>query len=379
MKKYEEIINHLVGCISIGQYTIHQKIPSENELMDEFDVSSITVKRAMKELTEMGYIYRVKGSGSFVSEEAPLIKETLNQKVVTLILSNDQVNNSNLVYILKGIQDMLLEKGDCLVVEYADGSYEQEKETIQKIIGKQVDGLLVYINHVQLVHELLYAQKPDIPCVLIDRWDPDYPCNIVAPNNHDAAYQITEYLISNGHRNIAYIGFVNKYVSEAQRRQGYYNALNHRGLLEYYNPNLLLDDITSECVLNLYRAGVTAVFCVNDLVALKFINTMEKTGLRIPDDISVVGFDDYAPVQFLNVPLTTMRQDFEDLGRESARLILEKMDDTAKDKSGYKKVFCPTTLIERQSVKRLQDTMGRDSGSCDRKILVHPAGMAGGR
>ena len=355
MKKYEEIINHLIGCISIGEYAVHQKLPSENELMDCFDVSSITVKRAMKDLTEMGYIYRVKGSGSFVSEKAPLIKESLHQKAITLVLSDDQVNNSNLVSILKGNKDMLLDQGHCLVVEYADGSFEQERETIQKVIGKQVDGLLIYINHVQLIHELLYVQMPDTPCVMIDRWDPHYPCNIIAPNNHDAAYQITEYLIRNGHANIAYIGYLNKYESEIQRCRGYYNALNNHGLLEYYNRDLVMDDITPERVTQLYRSGTSAVFCVNDRVALKFINAVEKAGLTIPDDISVIGFDDYAPVQFLNVPLTTMHQDFESMGRESARILLERLDSPDKEKNGYKKVFFPTTLIERQSVKKLSE------------------------
>ena len=371
MKKYENIINHIVEKIVLHEYAAEQRLPSENELMNAFDVSSITVKRAMKELTLMGHIYRVKGRGSFVSNSSPALNTPRDKKLIVLVLSDDQLNNSSLVGILRGIQHVLAESGHILVVEYADGSYEQEEKVLKSVAGKQIDGLLIYINHVHLVHEILHKEhRQSIPYVMIDRWNPIYPCNLVAPNNYDSVYLAAEHLIELGHRSITFIAFHNMLESERERYRGFCNALrNHNILFDSNTAIHTIDDLDAEFVDVLHHSGVTAVVCANDRVALQLISAAETAELSVPDHISIIGFDDYAPVQYLSVPLTTIHQDFERLGGAGAEVILDCIQSEHTHQHSYKKIFLPTVMIERSTVKDLRSAVPRTLRSASDSMI----------
>ena len=350
MKKYEQVKRYIVNGISSGKYVAGERIDTEEELGRILSVSHITVKKALSDLVEQNYIYRIKGKGTFVKEHA---KEMMKRsRTFALLISNDEVKNSAFMRLVSGIQKEMTNSGDILAIEYADGTMENERAVLENTMRKDIDGLLLYIFNVQLIVEILHNPlSKKIPYVVLDRCDERYPCNLVAPNNTDGVFAAVDYLIQNGHSRIGFVGKNPSLSSERERYAGYLSALRFASLpvderlvfREYRYDDMRLCERIRE-------GEMTALFAVHDRCALTLLDIFQKEGIEVPEQISIIGFDDYGPAAYAHVPLTTIRQDFETLGREAARLLFDIYE--KKQQSGYKRIYLPTLLVERDSVKK---------------------------
>jgi DNA-binding LacI/PurR family transcriptional regulator len=189
-------------------------------------------------------------------------------------------------------------------------------------------------------------QQGSLPIVLMDRTLPSLSCDCVASDNFAGGYEAVKHLVDLGHQQIAFLSRPILQLSTiAERWRGYQQALleAHLTPLEPWLVGTVDQELRTRLALNAYSTGIgpeidqiahylaspnrpTAIFAMNDLMALQALKAASQTGLRVPEDVSVVGFDDMDIVAHLEVPLTTVAQDVFGLGERAARLLIERIE-----------------------------------------------------
>ncbi|RXZ80440.1 GntR family transcriptional regulator [Paenibacillaceae bacterium] len=351
LPKYELVKEYIIDHIGGNQFRPHERIPSESELAEALDVSSITVRKALSDLVNEGMIYRIRGKGSFVADKKSDVPGSTLQ-LVAFIISGTPIYDSSYMQIIKGIQSVLTLNEFRLVIEFIDNNVEKEDELINKINLPDYSGLLIYSSDPNAAKSYLKQLKDSRkPFVMLDRFPSGMPVNCVVCNNQDGAYEATKYLLDLGHLRIGFAAYDYHLSSEVDRFNGYRNALADSDIKEDSSIQFLDRELDYVALLPRIRSReLTALFCVNDRKALEAVEELSALGIRIPEDISVMGFDDFAGSQFSKVPLSTVRQDFDAVGSESAKLLLELMNGSAV---GSKKIMLPTSLVIRESTAQI--------------------------
>ncbi|MBB6672960.1 GntR family transcriptional regulator [Cohnella nanjingensis] len=346
--KYQLVKDYVLSQIENNEISQDDRIPSESEFAKMLDVSSITVRKALTDLVNEGVIYRVRGKGSFVANQsAAAVKATSN--LVAFIISGLELHDSSYLRIMKGVQSFL-GKNDCkLMIEFVENNFEQERELVLQLIQSDIRGLLVYSSDPDAARGYLDdIRRRSIPFVMLDRFPAGYPVSSVACNNHDGAYEAVEYLIGQGHRRIGFAAYDFHLSSESDRYQGYRSAMSNASAGIDDEWLYLGRDLDYEKLAGQIRGGeITALFCANDKRALEALDKLTAEGVRIPEQLSLMGFDDFESAKFAKVSLSTVKQHFDMLGYEAAKLLFEIRDSSSH---GYKKILLPTDLVIRETV-----------------------------
>ncbi|MCJ7839849.1 GntR family transcriptional regulator [Lederbergia sp. NSJ-179] len=344
--KYQMVRDHILSLIQNKELSAHARIPSEKDFIEKLGVSSITVRRALAELVDEGVIYRVKGKGSFISEQKP--KNQTSSKLITFVLSGNDMYDNSYMQIMKGIQSYLSNHGYKLIIEFIENNIDQERELVKKLIQTDCGGLLIYSSNPEAAKEYLTdIQSKRLPVVLLDRFPMGIPLPCISCNNYDGGFEAVNHLIGLGHTKIGFCAYDFFLNSEKERYLGYQHALMNANLpadskIFFSQPKLNY----KELVAAIKSGNLTALFCVNDRSALEVMNQLIKMGIDIPQDLSIIGFDDFESSKYAKVPLSTVQQHFEMLGYEAAKLLLEIRK---KAQIEPKKVLLPTNLIIRDS------------------------------
>ncbi|HHW01109.1 MAG TPA: GntR family transcriptional regulator [Clostridiaceae bacterium] len=349
--KYRMIIEYVIDKINSKALKSGDRIPSEKEFSDMFGVSNITVRKAMSELVNSGVVYRVKGKGSYVSAHASQ-KENRTSKLVVFLCSGFSINENAYMQFMLSIQNCLLEHGYSLIIENVDNDKRDEFQVIKELIEKHVEGFIIISKDPEksiLSYE--YLHNNNIPFVLIDRYTPLFPVNYVGSNNHDGAFSSVMHLLELNHTGIAFVSQYFNLSSEAERYSGYCDAFSIKGLSA--NPDYLFknDNADIERLISYIKTGkITAIAASNDRCALDVMNSLKQAGIRVPDDVSIVGFDDSDIINQAMIPLTTVKQFFSDIGRTAANLLIENINSDQRD---YTHIKIGTRLIIRKSTRPL--------------------------
>lgn len=246
-------------------------------------------------------------------------------------------NNSNPYFaeIVRGIEDRCYESGFSVVLCNTDDDPVKQSTYVRLMAEKQVDGIIVVSSGTdpELIVEL---RKLGMPQVIVDREIEDLAADLVEVNHEAGARLATEHLLSLGHRRIACIAGPQNLSPARQRLDGYRNALeaSHIGV---DTALVRTADFTSEgghaatqSLLQLAKRP-TAVVAGNDLMAVGAICAAAQHGLRIPEDLSVIGFDDIALANHTNPPLTTIAQPKHETGHLAADLLLTRISDPERE------------------------------------------------
>lgn len=194
------------------------------------------------------------------------------------------------------------------------------------------------------------------PLLLLDNWPEQTPCDALLISNTDSACHAVQYLAHLGHREIGYLKCSYRIKNFFYRQEGYRRALELEGLL--FHPEWEVEvPADAEAVWHALEAWLdtspalpTAFFADNDNIAVGALKAFASRGIRVPEDVSVVGFDDLAFTAFSTPPLTTVHVPKIELGRMAVRLLLDKIDSSVR--APLKTQIC-TTFIERESVRAL--------------------------
>ncbi len=377
--RYVQIAEHLEERIRSGQLRPHQRVPSESELAQQFGVSRITSRQALRALAERGLIYRVPGLGSFVAEPRPAALP--EGHVAGLVMP--RLDTSLATGIMLGIEQVLREAGIHLLFRCADRQPEEEAKAVRELRAAGVTGLLVWPCEGEYYNpELLRLRVDQFPVVLVDRHLRGIDTDRVHSDNVGGGYQATRHLLQLGHRRIAFVSSPMLYTSTIEDRfHGYELALAEAGLP--LDRNLVWEGVRGgahtpgvgptptvvAAIADFLRQhpDVTGVFAHNDLVARCVLEAAAQLGRRVPEDLAVVGFDDLDLAAAAPVPLTTIRQPSREMGATAARLLLQRLDDPA---GPIRAISLPTCLVVRAS------TVGAEAQEGAAEAV--PAAEAGG-
>ena len=258
---------------------------------------------------------------------------------------------------LSGMQDYALRHDYIIMVCQSMESYQTEKINVQKLASNRVDGLLISLSsETRNVDHLRQLIEKKIPVVLFDRVCNDLDVSKVIVNDYDAAFKAVEYLIRTGCKRIAYVGGPRDLYISAQREQGYLDALRKNNIAPSEDWIIHCKDLHTEPVgatqqlLDLPRMP-DAIFCMNDPIAIQVMQVLKEQNVRIPDEISVIGFTNEPVSNFIEPSLTTVSQPSYEMGRTAAKLFIEQLEHPESFKPITK--VLPTELIIRNSTRKL--------------------------
>ncbi|HHY82469.1 MAG TPA: substrate-binding domain-containing protein [Clostridiales bacterium] len=350
--KYQAVVDYILGKIKNNELASGDRIPSEKELAEIHGVSNITIRKAMAELVDTGVIYRIKGKGSFVSDGS-VHKEEQRHRLVAFLFPGLALSGNAYMQYITNMQRYLLNHGYSLIIENTNADNAGELSVVKKLIEQNVKGFIFFCEDPEKsIPSFKILDEKKIPFVLIDRYTTMYPSNYVGSNNHDGAYTAVRHLLNQGHINIAYVANNIHLSSERERYEGYKDALASAGLT--VNPDFLFTTKTSsqEQLLGYIKKGmITAIVTVNDKYAIEVMKYLNQAGVSIPDDVSLVGFDDADILKDAMINLTTVKQFFNEVGYNAAKLLDEIINHKHHD---FNHIRLGIRLIVRESTKFIQ-------------------------
>lgn len=228
--------------------------------------------------------------------------------------------------VVSGIEDAAEAQGFSVFLANSHAEPAREKRVVRSFEERRVDGIIVTSSRVGSLHVSMLSQM-EVPVVLLNNQHDNEAAHSVMIDNHGGSFAATQHLTGHGHRRIGYIGDRLGYQSDSERLAGYRAALEAAGI-EFDEALVARGDGKPEGarealgqLLSLARKP-TGIFCYNDMSALGVMHEAGKRGLHVPEDLSLVGFDDLYISQYLNPPLTTVRQPMAGMGRMATETLL---------------------------------------------------------
>ena len=342
------------------------RLPPEPALARELNVSRGTLRQALGLLVRQGVLHTIPGRGTFVGAE-PRGSDAQQGGAVGLVLPS--IVRSRAQLLVSGVEETLQQAGYAFLLATSSFDPALEVEQIERILAQGASGLIVYIVDGPMDLPLLRRLVADgFPVVLVDRFVPDLPADSVSVDNLGGAFMAVQHLASQGYRRIGYVGTQNVGTSSiVERMAGYRWAMDVYDLpvsdaLMCMNLHRLQGRRASDGeralgqhnqeVLRRYLGGALrpdAVFVCNDYVAFQVVDTAVALGLRVPDDLAIVGFDNVPTEDYTGVPLTTVDQPRRAIGATAARLLVDRLAGRRKEPA---RVVVSTRLLVRESSQR---------------------------
>lgn len=351
LPKYEKIKQYIREKIESKELLPSDRLPSETELSERFQVSIITSRRALSDLCNEGIIYRIQGKGSFVSDRDRR-EERKGTKLVAIVLSLIKTYNDIYLDIIKGAQSQLDKYNYSMLFYYHESNPLKEQSIVKELLAKKIEGLILY-SYDPEENFLLFQQmrQQRFPFVLIDRYINDLPTNYVVSDGFDGAYQAVEYLIGLGHDKIGFVSNETNLIPIQDRYEGYKKAIvNNQILLEDGRIFLHYHENKEQVLESLVNKKITAIFAANDFIAIDIMKEGQKRNLVSPRDFSIIGFDNTYSSNMQDVPLTTVQQPFFEIGKTAANILVKNIADPSLGSQGIR---LPTKLICRSSCRSL--------------------------
>ncbi|QGH32676.1 GntR family transcriptional regulator [Gracilibacillus salitolerans] len=335
---YEQIYESLKQDIISAKYKVGDQVPSEKELSEYFNVSTITTKKALEKLTHEGFVYRKRGKGTFVSKntiDMKIVKHDVQTKkpLFGLILTtfDDSFGNKLIASLEEASQD------ECFIILRRSLSIpNREDKVIRELLEYGIDGLIISpakAEHYSL--EILKMIVNQFPLVLIDRSFKGLATTSVSTDNEQAAKMGINHLLELGHENIGIlIPKDNGTTTIEDRIKGIVEATAEKKVI--VNRDLWCSDIKSpypthadtkkdiEVIMNHIKKNrnITALFALEYNIAVLAKQAVEQLKLKIPEDISILCFDS-PPRNALEWNFTHLQQNEEEIGRLALNNLLE--------------------------------------------------------
>lgn len=246
-----------------------------------------------------------------------------------------------------GIEGVLDAAGYASLFVSGNWREDDERKAIETLLSRRVDGLIVFAG--RLSDAALKRYAADVPLVLVGRRSPGRQFLSIGFDNRLGAHLAAEHLLSLGHRQIAFITGAHQHADALERRAGFEEALQAAGLK--LDPDLVAEGAYTEpsgqqAAQALLARGkpFTALFASNDQMAIGAALALHRAGLRVPQDVSLIGFDDVAVAEFSIPPLTTVRQSVGEIGAQAATAMLDLLADRPP-----RVTLTPPRLVVRES------------------------------
>ncbi|WP_379141292.1 GntR family transcriptional regulator [Paenibacillus sp. sgz500992] len=372
MKKkplYQTIYQSVKEDIQSSKYAPGDQVPTEKELMDMYDVSRLTAKNAMNLLAEEGWIHRVSGKGSFVSE---LVVEKANRseqrqaRLIGLILAG--FSDSYGTELLRTMVDELTRRGYHAILKISNESQEMETQYLNELIALGVQGILILPVQAEFHNvALLKVTLSNFPIVLVDRRLSGLSVPYVGSNNREIANQLTSKLLNSGHSKISVISHEHLNNSSlSDRLDGIRDAYmekqvlldNNLWLLELETSYWNLSDthVLEKDFQKIYqklqeKPEITCFFTLDYLSGQILWYALHQIGKSIPEDYSLLSFDG-PQHNFLSPSFSRIIQNQTEIGLHAVELLLQMIESGRPD---YKEVIVKTKFQDNNSIRVIKE------------------------
>jgi len=311
----------------------------------EENLSKETIERVNAAIKKLNYIPNM-SARSLASKKSNLLGVVIPQTEV-----NKQIMLNNPFYseFISGIEYTARLEGYHIIMS----GVEIDKSYLDISVKRNLDGIIILGMYPQEFYNEL--KKSQIPIVLVDSYCNDHYFHSVQINDRYGGYIATKYLLEKGHRNIGLVtGKIKKEGVSEKRYLGYKDALAEFKVP--FNPNYVFEGIVdyeyglSVAEKIMKNKDITAVFATADILAIGLMKRLKSAKVRIPDDISVIGFDDIYITKFIDPGLTTVKQNIYKKGETAVKLILNCIN---KKLTSKQEIILPIEIVERESVKEI--------------------------
>ncbi|MBS4208166.1 GntR family transcriptional regulator [Bacillus sp. FJAT-50079] len=357
--KYQVIIDDIKSKILSGEYSIGEKIPTEYALQKMYKFSRHTVRKAILELSNEGFLKSEKGSGTYVSDQYQS-KSSGQSTNKTIGVITTYISDYIFPSIIRGIEGRLNEDNFSLLLASTNNDVQQEKKALEMMLSFGVDGLIVEPTKSNLFNPniayYLSFKEQDVPFIMINAHYEELDVPFFCLDDVQSSYLATKEFISKGHTQIGLIAKMDD-LQGKYRMKGYIKALGE-AKLPFQPEHVLTFD--TETKLDLYtnlkgflkenRDTLTAIVCYNDEVGLEVANVCSQLNISVPEELSIIGQDNSYIVQNVNPKLTTLTHPQEQMGRDAADWIIKKLQGKKDlpNETYYQPVF-----VEGETIKTL--------------------------
>lgn len=363
---YWKLAEMIKANIRAGKYRVGDFLPAERQLAEDFDLSRVTVRKAIERLLAEGIVENKKRLGyQILAATEGRAAKVPTQKTLFICMPFYPIHYIG-NQLLACIEKELLKYNCNLVLKNHDEDVKKEAAFLQEFLNQQVDGLFLMLS-VSDPQQYPTIDFPKllrtIPVVFVDRHLPGVHGDFVGTNNLMSAFDLVSYLIKKGHRKIGFIS--NERTSTMDERYLGYVLAHHTHNLplepayihfEFQHQNIHFQygiagyDSTEQLLKT--PSPPTAIFAANDFITTGIVKALDDSHLRIPEDVSVVGFDnDVYALNTLPIKLTTVEQDCATIAAMAVSKMMQKIQQPSDYQDSH--TTFPATIIERESVANI--------------------------
>lgn len=359
MTKYKHVKNQIKAWITEGKIKPDEKIQSENELVEIFQVSRHTIRQALNELVNEGWLYRQQGRGTFCKERS---EKTVNHIDRTIGIITTSITDYIFPSIIRGIESYLSEKGYNLLLASTNHDINRERKCLENMLGQKLDGLIVEPTKSAIynpnLNTYLNIEKNKIPYVMINASYSGLEPASITVDDEQGGFLAAEHLIKLGHTKIGGIFKIDD-LQGVNRMKGFMRACREFDVP--IQPGSILTFMTEDQSANLHTSirelvaepnRPTAFFCYNDQIALMLLDVIREKSLRVPEDISIVGFDDSQLALASEVKFTTLTHPKMEMGLLAAKMVVDAIENQKELRIADEVVYKPELVI-RNSTRQI--------------------------
>jgi len=330
-----------------------------NDIAIKTGLSISTVSRVLNGKSEQ---FRIgKKSQQKIHEVAKELNYVPNQlaanlragKSNTIALIVPSLNNPFFADLTSSINAEIRKYGYTTMISDSDENIEIEKMELQQMIAMNVDGLIIAPCNDQPCQVKQLADQ-GLPIVCIDRYFENLEIPFVSTDNYDGAYHATKHLIENGHSIITCIQGVQHSTPNKLRVKGFKDAMEESGLHQYLviGDNFSLQNGYLETRLLLHQKKMpTAIFALSNTIALGCMKALKEMNIRIPEDVSLITFDDHPYLEYLETPLSCVAQPVNDISKIAIKFLFSQINQ--EESNILRQILLKPQLILKKSVKRI--------------------------
>ncbi len=332
-----------------------------HDIAKKLNLSASTVSRALNDNPVISEVTRnlVKRIATELGYRPNTLAANLRTKRTNTIgVIVPLINRHFFSSVISGVEEVAYSQGFAVTISQSNDNIEKESKIVQALYANRVDGIIISIGMETNTtdHFKLFSER-NIPIVFFDRIVDEIEAHKIVVDDYGGALRATKHLISQGAKNVAHIGGPLHLKIYEYRQKGYCDALREAGL-EVNKTLIVNNSLTKEegtlSIQKLLENNVKpdAIFCANDTTALSVIIHLKEKGIKVPEDIAIVGFSNEPFSEVVTPSISTVKQPGFLIGQKAAQLLIQQILHN-NDNHDYKTIVMPTELIIRDSSNRV--------------------------
>jgi LacI family transcriptional regulator len=329
--------------------------PTIHDIARELNISASTVSRALKDNPRISLKTKEKiraMAASLGYQPNTLASNLRNKKSNTIGIVVPLIIRHFFSSVISGVEDVAYRAGYNVVISQSNDLVAKEIDIVNSMFSNRVDGLIISISmQTDTFDHLKIFKKKNIPLVFFDRVVPEIDTDKIVVDDFNGGFRVTQHLIDQGYQRIGHLAGPQNLVTYLDRKNGYIEALKKNGI-PYDESLVIINTLTSEEGVSAVQQLINltdppdAIFCGNDTTALSSMIYLRDKGIRIPQEIGIVGFSNEPFSKVVSPSISTIEQPGFEMGQKAAELLIRQIE---TEERTYQTIVLPTELIIRVS------------------------------